>query len=154
MSSGVTLFKDVFSGDTLFDSTHPKSVVDCVAYEVRSAWAPVYSDAGVRTAIELVEAHKLRPLPLTSEGFCEYLKGYIPKLTAHLRNTRRADRLELFQANVQQFARRVLSDFEQFSFFTGVSGDTDDGIAMCFFKADQTTPHFYFMRDGVVSSAR
>ena len=59
------VFKDVFNGDEMFDSSCEKEIVDEIAYSVRGSYSPIYTthadgNVTVRTAIDIVEAHGLQ----------------------------------------------------------------------------------------------
>ena len=59
------VFKDVFSGDDLFDDTFSRDEVDGVVYCVTGQYSPVYAthDDGsvtVRTAVDIVEKYGLQ----------------------------------------------------------------------------------------------
>eukprot|EP01052_Picozoa_sp_SAG31_P007887 SAG31_NODE_385_length_16413_cov_265.286686_2_plen_90_part_00 len=60
-----TLFRDVFTGDEMFDSSHEKNIVDDIVYSVQGCYTPIYTTHAdgkvtVRTAIDIVEKHDLQ----------------------------------------------------------------------------------------------
>eukprot|EP01043_Picozoa_sp_COSAG02_P125907 COSAG02_NODE_63103_length_264_cov_0.624242_1_plen_71_part_10 len=51
-----TLFRDVFTGDEMFDSSHEKNIVDDIVYSMQGCYTPIYTTHAdgkvtVRTAI-------------------------------------------------------------------------------------------------------
>lgn len=59
------VYKDVFSGDTIFDAGNPSELVDDIAYCVMGKYEPVYDtqedgSVAVRTAVDIVEKYGLQ----------------------------------------------------------------------------------------------
>jgi hypothetical protein len=155
----VLVFRDVFSGDEMFDGTNQREEVDEVAYCVRGEYSPVYTthedgSVTVRTAVDVVEKHGLRLVDIGRTQFLEYLSAYVQKLRVYLRSSKKVDRLEDFEANIQGFCRRIICNFGDFTFYAGRSNELDEGLAMCFYKEDQITPYFYFFIDSLRSEHR
>ena len=59
------VYKDVFSGDTIFDAGHSSELVDDIAYCFVGKYEPVYASqedglVAVRTAVDIVEKYGLQ----------------------------------------------------------------------------------------------
>ncbi len=51
--------------------------------------------------------------------------------------------------SAEKFVKRIMSNFDEYSFYMGESMELDAGVALCFYKDDGVTPFFYFFRDGL-----
>ncbi|KAG8905744.1 hypothetical protein FRC01_008247 [Tulasnella sp. 417] len=182
------LYTDILTDDELFSDAYPMKEVDGIVYEVDCAMIVVKEgdvDIGANpSAEEIAEAmedgattvnnvvHSFR-LELTSfkkKGYGEHLKNYMKALKAKLAQTN-PDRVEAFQKAANEFAKKILANFDKYDFvscngvdevndatdgnglvqYTGSSMDVDAPgmIALLNYREDGITPYFTFWKDGV-----
>ena len=59
-------------------------------------------------------------------------------------------RVEKFTAGMQNWAKSVLKDFDNFRFYLGESMNPEGMVILMNYREDQTTPYFIFFKDGLV----
>lgn len=58
-----------------------------------------------------------------------YLKGYMKVVKAALEK-KNPERVEAFQTGAAAYAKKIISDFDNFEFYTGASQDVDGMVAL------------------------
>lgn len=97
----------------------------------------------------VVDAHRLVETPFDKTQFMAYIKGFMKKVLDHLK-ANNPSRVDIFQKNIQPLVKKVLGNFNDYSFYTGESMDSVDGhVALMFYREDGITPVFWFFKDAL-----
>ena len=59
------------------------------------------------------------------------------------------DRVDGFKEGCKQFMTFVKNNFDDFSFYTPKSFDTENSIILSYYKGEDTEPTFLYMMDGL-----
>jgi len=154
------IFKDLFTEDEMMSDSFPYVLEDDVVYKVTTKvitksegdYNTAGDDLGEKydpTSVSvnnLVDAHRLVETPFNKKNFMTYIKGYMTKLKKHLEKEN-PDRVEGFMKAAQAFVKKIVTDFDQYQFFTGEKMDVDGMVA--FLRWDGETPYFYIWKDGL-----
>jgi hypothetical protein len=161
------IFKDMLNGDELLSDSFPLTLVDDVVYEVQTKMITVTEgnydiganpseeeaeealDSGAVTVNNLVSAMRLEQTQFDKKSYMAYIKGYMKSVLTKLKETN-PERADAFQKSIQPFIKKVLDNFDEYSFYTGASMDPEGMIALQFYKEDGITPYFYFFKDGLL----
>lgn len=73
------------------------------------------------------------------QSYLTYLKGYMKAVKAKLQETN-PDRVATFEKAAAGFAKKVVTNFKDYEFYTGESMDTDGMVALLNYREDGTTP--------------
>ncbi|KII95152.1 hypothetical protein PLICRDRAFT_97635 [Plicaturopsis crispa FD-325 SS-3] len=161
------LYEDVLTGDEMFSDAYPVKLVDDIVYEVDCQLVTVKAGADVDIganpsaeeqdeAVEdgavqvnnVVHSFRLASTSFDKKSFLTYLKGYMKSVKAKLSETN-PERVEAFEKGAQGFAKKVVSNFKDFEFYTGESMNPDGMVALLNYREDGITPYFTFWKDGL-----
>jgi len=164
------IFKDALNGDELFSDSFPIKEIDGIVYEIETKVGtktetgnynigsnPSADGAGEDDAVEavtqtvnnLVDSCRLMQTVFDKKSYMVYIKGYMKKLLDYIKE-HNPSRTEAFQKGAQEFVKKILSKFDEYTFYTGESMDPEAMVALMFYKEDGITPYFYFFKDGVI----
>lgn len=59
------------------------------------------------------------------------------------------ERVEAFEKGAQAFAKKVVTNFKDYEFYTGESMNPDGMVALLNYREDGITPYFTFWKDGL-----
>ena len=156
----------VLTGDRLFSIAHPHEIIgDGLAYRVRgSLEAGICRDAeddqifcsdGADTLplnlIDIVEWAGLKPVKLDTSEFIKYWQRYIVALQHYLQvQVHDEDAADNLLLGAHQFARSLLTRFEEHDILLGASEDTRGPLVVLKYEDDDPlTPQLHFLRLGV-----
>ena len=100
------------------------------------------------TVINVVQAHNLQESQLSKKDFMAIIKPYLKKVTTHLKENGKEDRVAGFQAGATEMIKFIVGKFDEFQFFTGSSFDTEAGLALAYTMDGEIDPTFLFFADG------
>jgi len=163
------LYKDIFSGDELFSDSFPLTDVDDIAYEVETknltktegnydiganpsadgADEGEGVDPNAVTVNNLIDAMRLMQTSFDKKGYMAYIKQYMKKVLEHLKE-KKPERAEAFQAKVQPFIKKIIGQFDEYTFYTGENMDPEAMIVLSYYKESETAPRFLFFKDGLL----
>jgi len=149
--------------------TIPKSkLVDNIAYEVDCQTITVKKGADVdiganpsaedaeealtddaETVNNVVHSFRLQPTSFDKKTYLGYLKGYMKAVKATFAEDE--DRVGKFEKDAQTFAKKIISKFGDYEFFTGESSNPDGMVALLNYREDGITPYLTFWKDGLKS---
>jgi len=131
------LYKDVISGDELFTDTFTVKEVDDIAYEIDTKMVTIKkgadvdiganpsaeeaqeeSEEGTEQVNDLVAAMRLSATSFDKKSYMTYIKGYMKAVKNHLQQTN-ADRVPVFEKQVQGLVKKILGNFKDYEFYTG-----------------------------------
>jgi hypothetical protein len=104
--------------------------------------------AGEQTVNSLVDGARLVQTGYDKKSYMLHIKGYMKKLSDYLKDNN-PDRVDAFQKGAQNFVKKILQNFGEYSFYTGSSMDPEGMVALMFYREDGVTPVFYLWKDGL-----
>ncbi|KAH9906243.1 translationally-controlled tumor protein [Xylariomycetidae sp. FL2044] len=140
------IYRDILtdSKDELLSDSFPVKEVDGVAYEADCAMidiAAVDVDTGANASAEeadegledtsqkvnnIVHSFRLQSTSFDKASYLSYLKGYMKRVTKHLQEKGASpEEVKDFQTKAQGFAKKIVSNFKDYEFYTGESMDVD-----------------------------
>ena len=102
--------------------------------------------AGSRTVNNIVEAFRLQETSFDKKSYMVYIKDYMKKVTKYL-ESKKADRVAPFQKAAQAYVKKVLGNFDDYSFYTGASMDPEGMVVLCQWRDDK--PFMLYFKDGL-----
>ncbi|MGW7824573.1 translationally-controlled tumor protein [Streptomyces puniciscabiei] len=143
------LYIDIISGDELFTDDFPVKEVEG-AYEVECKLIEVEGPSGgMKTVLDVVFAHSLRPTTFDKKSYGAYLTHYLKAVKTKLAETA-PESVEVFEKESAALAKRVLeANFMDYEFLTGQSMNPDGAVALLNYREDGTTPYLTFFKHGV-----
>jgi len=161
------LYSDVLTDDEMFSDAFPMKLIDDIVYEVDCQMITVKAGADVdiggnpsaEEAEEALEegstqvnnvAHsfRLQQTSFDKKSYLSYLKGYMKAVKTKLAATN-PDRVEAFEKGAQAFAKKIVSNFKDFEFYTGESMNPEGMVVLLNYRADGITPYFTFWKHGL-----
>ncbi|KAI1485331.1 Mss4-like protein [Biscogniauxia mediterranea] len=164
------IFRDAISDskDELLSDSFDLKEVDGVAYEADCAMIEIGAvnvDTGANASAEeagedlddsaqkvnnIVHSFRLQPTSFDKASYLSYLKGYMKKVTEHLKaKGASADEVKDFQTKAQAFAKKIVSNFKDYEFYTGESMDVDGMVVLLNYREDGITPYVTIWKHGV-----
>lgn len=165
------IFKDVFSGDELFSDTYKMKLVDDCLYEVygkhitrvlgdvqlegsnaSAEEAAEGVDENSESGVDVIMNHRLTSTGFgTKKDYLTYLKGYMARVTKHMEENGKKDRVDGFKANINKVMKELLGRFKDLEFYTGESMDPDAMVLILDYKEidGQETPVLLAFKDGL-----
>ncbi|KAI1457241.1 translationally-controlled tumor protein [Annulohypoxylon moriforme] len=140
------IFKDALteSKDELLSDSFKLTEVDGIAYEADCAMIEIgavdvntganasaeEADEGVEDSAQkvnnIIHSFRLQPTSFDKASYLSYLKGYMKRLAKHLKDSGKSeDEIKEFQTKAQGFAKKIVSNFKDYEFYTGESMDVD-----------------------------
>jgi len=162
------LYTDIISGDEMFTDAFEVLEIDDVVYEVNCQMVQVKAGAdvdiggnpsaedgtgedleeGSTTVNNVVHSFRLQETSFSKADFLPYLKKYMKAIKDKLP----AERVPIFEKNASGFAKKILSNFKDYDFYTGESMDPDGMIALLNYRKEENRthiPYFTFWKDGL-----
>ncbi|KAI2630658.1 translationally-controlled tumor protein [Hypoxylon sp. NC1633] len=164
------IFKDILteSKDELLSDSYPLKEVDGVAYEADCAMIEIgavaidtganasaeEADEGVEDSAQkvnnIIYSFRLQPTSFDKASYLSYLKGYMKKLAKKLAdNGASPEEVKDFQTKAQGFAKKIISNFKDYEFYTGESMDIDGMVVLLNYREDGVTPYVTIWKHGV-----
>ncbi|EMD40737.1 translationally-controlled tumor protein [Gelatoporia subvermispora B] len=161
------LYSDIIADDEMFSDAFPIKVIDDIVYEVDCQMITIKEgadvDIGANPSAEdaeeqleegavqvnnIVHSFRLQQTSFDKKSFLTYLKGYMKSVKAKLEEVK-PDRVEAFEKGAQAFAKKVVTNFKDYEFYTGESMNPDGMVALLNYREDGITPYFTFWKDGL-----
>jgi len=161
------IFKDLFTQDELFSDAKPTELINGVVYKVKgkmrtdtfdideraiggNASAEGADEGGADSAskqgVDIVMNGRLVEYTMNKKDYMTHIKDYMKQVKAKLEEDNSPDK-DLFQKNVQEFVKDVLTNFKDYQFFCGETMKPDGMLALM--KWDEETPFMYFFKHGL-----
>ena len=163
------IYKCIITGDeVLCDNDKPLEIEHDIVYVIKGKYisvggedfgisANVDEDAGEGATadgmedsqskvVDVVHFNRLQETMYDKKSYTAYVKGYMKTLVEKLQESD-PTRVDAFKAGAQTFIKKVLSEFDEYQFFTGESMDPE-GITVLA-KWDNEDAYFYFFKDGL-----
>ncbi|KAF5363247.1 hypothetical protein D9756_000424 [Leucocoprinus leucothites] len=155
-SPKMQLFSDILTNDEMFTDAYKITLVDDIAYEVDCATITVKEgdvdiganpsaeeqtealEDGAKTVINLVHVSGFETTQFDKKSYLTYLKGYMKTIKEKLEKEN-PERVAAFEKGAQAFAKKIISNFKDYEFYTGKSMDPDGMIALLNYREDGVT---------------
>ncbi|KAI1399595.1 translationally-controlled tumor protein [Hypoxylon fuscum] len=165
------IFKDAIteSKDEILSDSYPLKEVDGIAYEADCSMIEIgavtvdtganasaeEADEGIDDSAEkvnnIIHSFRLQPTSFDKASYLSYLKGYMKKLATHLKEKgASAEEVKDFQTKAQAFAKKILSNFKDYEFYTGESMDVDGMVVLLNYREDGVTPFVTVWKHGLL----
>lgn len=106
-------------------------------------------DSTSTTVNNLVDAHKLIATDFTKKSYMTHIKDYMARLLKKL-EAENPSRVPAFKKGAQGFVKKVIADFDEYTFYQGEKMDIDNGmIVLSRYSEDGQTPYFFMWKDGM-----
>ncbi|KAI1645418.1 translationally-controlled tumor protein [Daldinia loculata] len=164
------IFRDALtdSKDELLSDSFKLKEVDGIAYEADCAMIEIGAvnvDTGANASAEdaeegvddsaqkvnnIIHSFRLQPTSFDKASYLSYLKGYMKKLAKHIKDKGASDEeVKSFQTKAQAFAKKIVSNFKDYEFYTGESMDVDGMVVLLNYRDDGVTPYVTVWKHGL-----
>jgi hypothetical protein len=103
--------------------------------------------------IDIIYDNQLQEATFTKADYGAYIKGYMKALMEKVKAEQGEEYAKAFAANAQAFVKKVVSEFNDWAFYyPNMSSDEanyDECIVIHCKWEDETTPVFYYFKDGL-----
>ncbi|CAH1261875.1 TPT1 [Branchiostoma lanceolatum] len=167
-STGLTIYRDVISGDEMFSDTFKIRLRDDgIFYEVEGRLVTrrksTFDDHlimegadpvdipdidSVTSGVDIVLNHNLQETSFTKEQYKEYMNGYFKRIKEHLEK-KNPGRVKVLMKDVQSVYEEILAHLKEWQFFRGESNNEEGMVALLNFDRDDDTPYMLFFKDGL-----
>jgi uncharacterized protein with GYD domain len=165
------LFIDIFSNDEIIsDSFDMKMCYNDVGCKVKSNYIVKGEDkvdigcgnafanpdaeeeaAGgnaVVKVLDVMESFDYQETSFDKASYGAYLKGYMGKVLKHLEE-KKPDRVAAFKAGAKEMGTWIMSNFNDFTFYTPKSYDMDNSLILSYIDGEDLSPTFVYFMDGL-----
>lgn len=164
------IFIDIFSGDEIIsDSYNMEMIYNGVGCKVQSRLIvkdekfdvyaagnefanPDAEEEGVKDepvkVIDVLDGFNYEETGFGKKDYGLYLKGYMAKVLEHLTKNK-PERVEAFKAGAKEMAGWIMSNFDDFTFYTPKSYDAENSIILKYFEEGAEAPIFVYFMDGL-----
>ncbi|XP_042350237.1 translationally-controlled tumor protein homolog [Plectropomus leopardus] len=164
------VYKDIISGDEMFSDIYKISTSnDGLLYEVEGMFITRTDDIDERliganasaeevtegtetssvSGINIVLNHKLQQTGFNAKSYKMYIKSYV-KAVLSLLEQNNPERVEAFKRGVTPVVKKIVSNIDNYLFFTGESMNTEGMVVLLDYREDGTTPFMLFFKDGLL----
>ncbi|XDG00647.1 hypothetical protein ABKA04_000262 [Annulohypoxylon sp. FPYF3050] len=164
------IFRDALteSKDELLSDSFKLKEVDGIAYEADCAMIEIGAvdvDTGANASAEeadegiedsaqkvnnIIHSFRLQPTSFDKASYLSYLKGYMKRLAKHLKDSGKSEEeIKDFQTKAQGFAKKIVSNFKDYEFYTGESMDVDGMVVLLNYREDGVTPFVTIWKHGL-----
>jgi len=105
-------------------------------------------ESDVRQVLDIVDNCRLVETSFDKKTYMGTIKTYMQAVKAHL-EAKKPDRVKEFQEGAQEFVKKVLTEFDDYCFYTGEGGSLEGMIVLAKYDDTGLKPTFYFWKDGL-----
>ncbi|KAL2201468.1 Mss4-like protein [Corynascus similis CBS 632.67] len=162
------IYKDIITDDELISDSYDIKEVDGVAFEVDCAMitlGAVDVDIGANASAEeqeeavedteqkvnnVIHSFRLSSTSFDKKAYLTYLKTYMKSVKAKLQELgKSADEIKAFETGAQAFAKKIISNFGDYDFYTGESMNPDGMVVLLNYREDGVTPYVTLWKHGL-----
>ncbi|EGR30765.1 translationally controlled tumor protein, putative [Ichthyophthirius multifiliis] len=103
---------------------------------------------GGEKILDIIDAFKYNETAFDKKGYTTYIKNFMKKVKTHLEQTK-PERVADFVKGAGEMVKWILGNFDEFSFYTPESYDTENTIILSYYKGEDATPTFVYFIDGL-----
>merc|ERR1711913_143128 len=136
-TANMIIYKDILTGDEIISDSYNLREIDGVVYEAEQK-------------IDVVYSFRLNETGFDKKGYLTYLKGYMKAVKEALKS-KGADEATIkdFETKASGYAKKIISNFKDYEFFTGESMNPDGMIVLLNYREDGTTPYVTIWKHGL-----
>jgi len=164
------IYKDTFTEDELFTDAVPVQLVNEVVYKVKGklrtdtfdidekaiggnasaegAGEGEGADSAQKQGVDIVMNSRLVEYAMSKKDYMTHIKEYMKSVKTKLEEDKSPEK-DLFQKNVSEFVKDVLTNFKDYQFFCGETMKPEGMLALM--KWEEETPYMYFFKHGVLA---
>ncbi|KAF2168283.1 hypothetical protein M409DRAFT_65742 [Zasmidium cellare ATCC 36951] len=162
------IYKDLITGDEIVSDSYDLKEVDGAVYEADCkkitiggedfdvGGNPSAEEGGEdvddtkETVIDIVHSFRLNSTSFDKKSYLTHLKGYMKQVKEGLKKNGASDEtITEFEKNAQGYAKKIVSNFKDYEFFTGESMDPDGMIVLLNYREDGITPFVTVWKHGL-----
>ena len=162
------IYKDIITGDEIISDSYDLKEVDGVAYEADCRKITVGGETfdtganasaeeqeegaedSAETKIDVVYSFRLNETGFDKKGYLTYLKGYMKSVKeALIKKGADEATIKEFESKAQGFAKKIITNFKDYEFFTGESMNPDGMIVLLNYREDGVTPYVTVWKHGL-----
>ena len=103
---------------------------------------------GAISVNDVVHSFRLQSTGFDKKSYMTYIKGYMKMLKKHLSESN-PERVAVFEEKITPFVKKVLSNFDDYEFYTGESMNPEGAVVLLNYREDGTTPFLTYFKDGL-----
>lgn len=103
-------------------------------------------DDSIQTKIDIVDAFRLEETPFDKKSYLSYLKGYIKSIRSKIEE-KDPSKVPVFESSAQAYAKKVISNFDNYRFYQGESMDPEAMVCLLEFRGDKM--YMIYWKDGL-----
>merc|ERR1712137_58407 len=162
------IYKDIITEGEIISDSYDIKEIDGVVYEAdcrkitiggetfdtganaSAEEAEEGADDQQETKIDVVHSFRLNETGFDKKGYLTYLKGYMKSVKEALKN-KGADEATIkdFESKAAGYAKKIISNFKDYEFFTGESMNPDGMIVLLNYREDGVTPYVTVWKHGL-----
>ncbi|RYN43826.1 hypothetical protein AA0112_g440 [Alternaria arborescens] len=162
------IYKDILTGDEIISDSYNLKEIDGVVYEADCTKITVGGESfdtganasaeeqeegaedSAETKIDVVYSFRLNETGFDKKGYLTYLKGYMKAVKDGLKK-KGADEATIkdFETKASGYAKKIISNFKDYEFFTGESMNPDGMIVLLNYREDGVTPYVTVWKHGL-----
>jgi len=146
------VYRDVLGleDDEYFSDSYPFKVVDDIAYEIEGKYVQKEdTDDENEKVINIIQGHNLIETTYDKKQYIAHIKTYMKNLSAHLDKTNK-ERVADFKKQAEAFVKKILSEFDQYQFFTSKNINPNIMVVPCKWASDGLSMSLFVWKDGVI----
>jgi len=145
------VYRDVLGqdDDEYFSDSYPFKLVDDVMYEVEGKMvAKEDAEDENEKAVNIVQGHGLIETKYDKKQYIAHIKTYMKDLAQHLEKNNK-DRVADFKKQAEAFVKKLISNFDDYVFYTSKNMDPKLMVVPCKWASDGQSLSFYVWKDGL-----
>lgn len=97
---------------------------------------------------DVIDSFQLQQTSFDKKSFMVYIKEYMKRLVSHLEQ-HNSSRVDAFKKGAQEFVKLVVSNFDDYEFYTGESMDPEAMVIIMKYEDGDNAPYAYLFKDGL-----
>lgn len=98
--------------------------------------------------LDVIEAFKYNETSFGKKDYTTYIRGFMKKVKAQLEE-KNPDRVKDFMSGAGAMVKHILENFDEYTFYTPESYDTENSIILSYYKGEESAPTFLYFIDGL-----
>lgn len=97
---------------------------------------------------DVVDSFRLQETSFDKKSYVTYIKGYMKELKTKIQE-KDPQRLAVFEGAAQEYVKKVIANFDKYSFYTGDSMNPEGMVVLMDYRENGTTPYLIYWKDGL-----
>lgn len=162
------IYKDILTGDEVMSDSYDIKEVGGAVFEVDCAMITLgavevntganasaeEADEGVEDGAQqvnnVVNSFRLQSTQFDKKSYLSHLKGYMKKVKEAMKEKGASEeKIKEFETGAQAYAKKIVSNFKDYDFYTGESMDVDGMVILMNYREDGVTPFVTIWKHGL-----